>query len=250
MSPASNFLLVIPARCESQRLPAFLKELVEALREAPFTTRLQIVDDGSPEAEVLALKTALASLQSHPAVQLDPLLEQPTPLGKGSAIQTGWATATCERWLGFVDADGAVPPREVRETLEIIFHHPDPPDVFLAIREAKSCPVSRSKLRHLASRAFAFYAKCILGMPFYDPQCGFKVLQRSIWFSLQPPCQEDGFCFDLELLFRSKQAGACFEEIPIEWIAQPGGPFCPWRDGIMMLRRVYALRAKLRSRSA
>jgi len=53
-----------PCHSRFQRAPAiasFLTELVSTLSGAPFTTEIQIVDDGSPPAEQQALLLAVAT---------------------------------------------------------------------------------------------------------------------------------------------------------------------------------------------
>lgn len=87
-----RFLLVIPCFRESDRLPRFLRELVDSLQDAPYSCNILVVDDGSGDREQKAVLDLVGAVDSVKQMILPPLL-QPRNLGKGGAVRAGhWET--------------------------------------------------------------------------------------------------------------------------------------------------------------
>jgi len=243
-----DFFLVIPAYCEQHRLPAFLRELVEVLAGAPFTTSIQIVDDGSPVADREELLGAIESIPTYPPVGIAPMLGLDRHAGKGQAIRSGWASCVACRWLAFVDADGAIPAREVKRVLTDIWETSEQSDAgaFIAVRKAEGARrIQRHWLRGLGSRLFTVLINSLFRTRFRDTQCGFKVVQHSAWKLIQPQCIEKGFCFDIELLALLGKVPAAVREIPIDWQERAGGHVHVVRDGTAALIQALRLRRRL-----
>ena len=77
-----------------------------------------------------------------------------------------------------------------------------------------------------------------------DTQCGFKLFRGSIAQDLFSVACVDGYAFDLELLYVARQRGYRLAEVPINWVDQPGSKVHPWRDGLVMLQELLAIRKR------
>lgn len=245
--PVEKLLLVIPAFRESGRLPAYIRELLPALAAAAWTTRLRIVDDGSGPEEVDRLRQLLAAVPPSgnvATVALDVLAKN---RGKGAAIRHGWAAATDETVLGFVDADGSIPAGEVVRSVSWLFEQPTRPAVFGSRVKMLGRTVHREAFRHYVGRVFATIASEGLRVPVYDSQCGLKLVPRPAYEQIKRDLCEDGFCLDLEVLVELRRCGCPVVEFPIDWHDEPGSRVRVFRDGWRMIRAVARLRRRQRS---
>jgi glycosyltransferase involved in cell wall biosynthesis len=239
---ATDFLLVIPAYRESNRLPPYLRELVAVLAPAPFQTEILIVDDGSPPDEHGKLLNALTQGSFGSCRVAAPLL-LPTNQGKGRAILHGWRSASEAAWFGFLDADGAIPSYEVLRLLKMALSldAAHPPCLWASRIRLLGRKIDRTLTRHLLGRIFATLVTKAIGLPTYDTQCGFKLIPHACYQKIGPLLEEPRFCFDIELLLAVDHAGSGVLEIPIDWRDVPGGHVHPVRDGIAMLSRLPAI---------
>lgn len=240
-----SFLLVIPAYRESARLPTYLNELAATLAEAEPDIALLIVDDGSGSEEQSALLEAIKSHEraGRPRL-LKPLLLAHNQ-GKGAAVRLGWSEGLlCKDadWVGFVDADGAIPAGEVRRLIEMAADRADRPVLFASRVLMLGRRVERSLIRHLIGRLFATLIGNIICPTVYDSQCGFKLLPTEVWRRIAADLRESGFAFDVELLAALRKNGSLIEEVPIDWFDRPGSKVHLFRDGWRMLRAVFRIR--------
>ena len=114
MSP-SLVHLVIPAYNEGRRLPVYLPQLCEALAKASFPWRITVVDDGSREDDSRKMRECVRLCGPHLRFH-----RLPVNVGKGGAVYTGWDLDCESEWLGLLDADGSIPPREVLRLLSYL----------------------------------------------------------------------------------------------------------------------------------
>jgi dolichyl-phosphate beta-glucosyltransferase len=237
---AAEFLLVIPAFRESKRLPAFFKSLVSELDGAPFTASLLVVDDGSGPEEQAFLKQLLEEMRPGTRLSLE-LLLLPENLGKGGAIRVAWNGAPNRQyeWIGFVDADGAVPASEVSRVLSLVVEQRGNGASYFASRvRMLGRAIRRNPVRHLAGRVFASIVGTFIDSEVYDSQCGFKVIRSPDYHLIADRLHESGFCFDVELLAALRAVGAKVIEIPIDWADVSGSKLHFMRDAWRMLLAV------------
>jgi len=236
-----DFLLVLPAFRELQRLPPYLASLVEALARAPFTTEVLVVDDGSPPEEQKALRAAVQGHSTGNCEVLDPLLLPKNGL-KGDAILAGWRSRPAT-WLAFADADGATSAGEVRRVLEELKAlDPAQQQAHFAVREAGgSARVRRTAVRRILSMLFSRLAGLALRTKPMDFQCGFKVIPGTFLPPAADSLQGRGLCFDLALFLALRSAGVQVRPVPIGWTDQPGGRVSPWRNGPGLIAGLWSL---------
>lgn len=243
-------LLVIPAYRESARLPPFLVLLLQSLDERRIDCDVQVVDDGSGELEIARLRSAIIGLiQEH--TRLLPLILLHKNRGKGGAVRAGLKNASRYEWVGFVDADGAIPVSEVCRILSLVKVSPSPPRALFGCRiKMLGRSIERSALRHLFGRAFASFVGPMINSQVYDSQCGLKLIPACVYRQIEPWLEEDGFCFDVEWIAALMAIDWPIEEIPIDWVDQPGSKVSLLTDTYRMLLGVRRIQRRLKVRSS
>lgn len=235
--------VVIPAFNEGDRLPPYLDHLVRlGLVHDASPVELIVVDDGSAPAHasrhrrcVEEAGARLARAGSRHAVRL---VASPANQGKGSAIRLGWDAADpASSWLGFLDADGAIPADEFWRLVGLLG---DGHDLLAGSRILMAGrTIRRSAFRHVQGRVFATLAERAFRFGFYDTQCGIKFVRAAALRPHLGVLRERGWLLDVEVLALLQQRRARMREEPIDWI-DPGGTKV--RFGIDALRMMAGLR--------
>ena len=167
--------------------------------------------------------------------------------GKGYAVRRGVAVSS-GRVVAFMDADGATPVCELGRLAEPIFR--GRADIVVGSRRMAGAVVADDQplFRRLIGRAFARHAQVVLGLKLRDTQCGFKVFDGDVARELFKGLLCDGFAFDLEVLTEAREHGLRILECGVDWHDVRGSTVRPLRDGIRMLRAVWKIRGRLKSR--
>ncbi len=167
--------------------------------------------------------------------------------GKGQAVYLGWAGVEREEFLAFADADGAVGPDEVVRVLRRIADDPQAAGKLFAgsrIEDADT-RVERHFLRQLTGTLFRILVKSLFGLPIEDTQCGFKVLPRPFFQNYKSVLVESGFAFDLELLYRAREAGLELVPVAVNWKEVKGGHMTAGKS-IRLILNTLGLRRRLK----
>jgi glycosyltransferase involved in cell wall biosynthesis len=219
-------VIVIPFFDEEKRMDA--PRLV-ALAKSRASISLLLVDDGSRDGTRARLHELAAATDGKAEV-----LGLDANGGKGEAVRRGLLQAM-DHGAGIVayaDADLATPPAEVVRLVELLAED-GALDVVVASRVLMvGRHIERRAWRHYLGRAFATLAANILRTPFYDTQCGAKVLRATpaVRVALADPFVSR-WAFDVELLGRLLVGVddappvplARMREVPLEeWIDVPG----------------------------
>ncbi len=243
--------LVVPAYRESRRLPALVARWAElALAEHAHAIELIVVDDGSPaaelEAERAAVEAAARRVAEAGASHRIRLVAADRNAGKGTAVRRGWSLAhPGARWLGFVDADGAVSADEVWRLTRMLADDP-PVDVLAATRiRMAGRVIERSLVRHLQGRVFATIVEQLYHLGFYDTQCGAKFFRGGCLRPILPLLAEDRWLLDVEVLAILARGGARMVEQPIDWCDPGGSKVIPFVDPLRMGLRLWTMRRRL-----
>ncbi len=235
-----DFLLAIPCYRENERLPPFLEELVNALQSRAFRTRIQIVDDGSPEPDRSQFIAWVERFrESRSELVAAPLAYQKNR-GKGYAIRSAWKEASA-RFFAFIDADGSISGPEAAEIMQGAYEAKQDKCLYLATRDNSSSPVSRSALRKLISHLFNLSLRLRYDIEISDTQCGFKIIPNAFHESWKDHFYQERFAFDIELLLKAKESGLVLEEIPVRWIEKSAGKL-RFSDGISLFWNVWTKR--------
>src|SRR5919197_2275452 len=170
-------------------------------------------------------------------------------LGKGGVIAETFMRSDADL-VGFVDADGATPPRELLRLAEAARRV----DGAIASRRhpASLLPARRPLAREITSAGFAGTVRMLMRLPYLDTQCGAKVLRREVVRDVLPHLAARDLLFDVDLLAAANERGWRVVEIPTVWIDQAGSRVRAVADSRRMgtsLLRLW-LRRRVRARRA
>jgi len=247
-SPIISF--VIPALNEGGRLPGFLDAIGRHLAgpgREDAAIEIIVVDDGSRPDHLQMHRDAVSRLAAvlvgrpHRAI----LCELATNRGKGEAIRRGWASSSSDaEWVGFVDADGAVPANELMRLTRMLASCEC--DVLAGSRiRMAGRTIHRSPFRHLQGRLFATFVEWMLELGFYDPQCGVKFFRAATLRRCLNSLEERTWLLDVEILSLIQRQGGRAREEPIDW-SDPGGSKLSFgSDPMKMFFGLWKLRRRL-----
>lgn len=206
-------LVIIPTYTESESLPSLIKRLRRAVPAAD----VLVADDNSPDGTG-DLADAIA--ESDSAVHV---LHRPGKAGLGAAYLAGfaWGLARDYEVLVEMDADGSHRPEELPRLLDQI----PPADVVLGSRWVTGgSVVNWPASRRLLSRGGSLYTRLALGIPTRDATGGFRAYRASALRALDlASVESNGYCFQIDLLWRALQRGLVVREVPITFVEREAG---------------------------
>ncbi len=230
--------LVIPAKNEARRLPAYLTTVQRYLRRADLEGHeVIVVDDGSIDG----LADSVAHLASGwPELVL---LRHVASRGKGAAIRTGFMAAQ-GRYLLFADADGATPIDE-----ELRLRHAIDAGADLAVGSrlmtGHAVRCHRAWSRRAAGWVFARLVHSMFPISVQDTQCGFKMFRKEVGKCLSEASTEDGYLFDIQALALAERWKLKVVELPVRWRDVPGSKVNLIRDAYSMALGIRRVRRKM-----
>ncbi len=196
--------VVIPAKDEEHRIGRTLDRLVAASPGLGITEVI-VVDDGSSDRTAAIVREA----GQHPAPEVR-LVQHEVNRGKSASLRTGMQAATGDV-IALFDADLSVGPEHLADALALIEAGADV--VTGRRREREGQPL----VRRLGSRAFRFLQRSIVGLPFVDTQCPFKVMRREAMEAVVPHLFVERWNFDVEFLVVAMRQGFDVRELLVEW---------------------------------
>ncbi len=188
---------------------------------ASIAATLQQVARHAPDCDVLVVDDA--STDGTPAVvQADRrfgrevhLLQRPRKDGLGNAYREGFRWALERRYDAVVqmDADLSHP----AETLPDLLSALTEVDVAVGSRYVAGGRVDRwSRSRRILSQGANLYARSVLGLATRDATAGFKALRASAIHEVGAlETTSNGYCFQIETIWRAERAGLRVRELPI-----------------------------------
>ena len=221
---AGRTLIVVPCYNEEHRLNTL------AFQEFLATCKgigLCFVDDGSRDLTARVLNS-IRDAAPHAAE----VVVLPNNVGKAEAVRRGVAHCL-EReeasHVGFWDADLATPLNEIPRFLREFELRPELQLVCGSRVLRMGADISRSPLRHYTGRFFATAASVTLRLPFYDTQCGAKILTSGLAARVFGQPFLSPWLFDVELIARivalegREEAQQVILEVPLSTWVDPGG---------------------------
>ena len=235
MLPA--FSLVIPAFNEAERIGQSLQTAFAYLQTASPGSEVIVVNDGSTDATSEIVREVFAAQNAISAR----LLEHFPNRGKGAAVREGLLAAKKPIGL-FSDADLSTPMDEAPKLIEPI--GAGELDVAFGSRALDRSLIGHRQpwRREQGGRVFNLIVRLATGLPFWDTQCGFKAFRLDVFRPILQAAKTDGFGFDVELLYRAREAHLRMKEIPVRWNHNEGSKVSFARDSVRMLREIAALR--------
>ena len=211
--------LVIPCYNEADRLNQ--ASFVEFSKQNPDIGFL-FVNDGSTDITASLITSMIKRAGSRMK-----LLDLPENSGKAEAIRSGVLQALAESpvgYIGYWDADLATPLDAIHDLIGAASEVPARRFVCGSRIRRMGARIERRWLRHYFGRIFATVASNVLDLPFYDTQCGAKLIERDLAAQIFGRPFISRWLFDLELIARiietlgRPEACRTIYEVPLrEW---------------------------------
>ena len=210
---SGGVLVIIPTYNESESLPGVIGRVRASVPDAD----ILVADDNSPDGTG-RLADGLAASDPHIHV-----LHRPGKEGLGQAYLAGfaWGLERGYEVLVEMDADGSHRPEELPRLLAQIPHS----DVVLGSRwvpggAVVNWPVSR----RILSQGGSLYTRLALGIPTRDATGGYRAYRASALAELDlATVDSNGYCFQIDLLWRALQRGLVVREVPITFVEREVG---------------------------
>jgi glycosyltransferase involved in cell wall biosynthesis len=235
--------IIIPAYNEASRISFVLDSIGQYIAsQAPVKmedkcekTEVIVVCDGSSD------NTADLVSQRQKNDTWLKLISYQDNKGKGYAVRTGMKTSRGEIAV-FMDADGSTPISELDKFISLI--KSGVADIVIGSRRMRDSHISIRQpfFRWWLGRAFSIHNRFVLGIPFLDTQCGFKVFRGDRAREIFSETHCDGFAFDLEILLIAREKKMIVLEKGVEWKDDRHSKVSPIKDGLRMLKAAWELR--------
>ncbi len=234
--PEPSLLLLIPAYNEEARIEPVLRDYARFFREN-YHGKFQIIVilNGCRDNTLGVIQRVAKDFLSVS------YLDFPEAIGKGGALIEGLKLAPFADLIGYVDADGATPPRAFLDLVKKI----GAADCVIGSRWLPGAVIHQSQAgnRQFASRVFHFIVQLLFWMNIRDTQCGAKVMKRVVVEKIHPTLRIADMAFDINLLYSIKRAGFNILEVPTEWTDQAGSKVVLGRSSLTMF--LSAVRVRL-----
>jgi glycosyltransferase involved in cell wall biosynthesis len=239
-----QYSIIVPAYNERKRIGETLERILDHLKQQQWSAEVVVVDDGSRDDTPQIISKFAAE---HPQVRL---LQNPGNQGKGYAVRNGMLNAKGKVLL-FTDADLSSP---ISEASKLFAALEQGADVAIGSRWLDpSLQFQRQSLkRQIMSRAFNFFLRAVLAVPYRDTQCGFKAFTRRAAETIFPLQRITRWGFDAEIIYLAHRAHLQVVEVPVAWGHDERSTIHPWRDGLRMGKdtlkvRWYSMTGKYRA---
>lgn len=211
--PIEPVLVVIPTYNERENLTPILERLHKALPDV----NALVVDDGSPDGTgELADKLAADDPRIH-------VLHRTEKAGLGAAYVAGfrWGLERDYATIVEMDADGSHAPEDLPRMLDAL----GDADLVLGSRYVPGgSVVNWPKRREILSRAANLYSRLALGMKIREYTAGFRAYRRQVLEKLElDEIASRGYCFQIDLAWRTANAGFDVVEVPITFTEREFG---------------------------
>ncbi|GAA3010265.1 polyprenol monophosphomannose synthase [Actinokineospora diospyrosa] len=206
-------LVVIPTYNERENLEPIVRRLHAVLPDA----HALVVDDGSPDGTGdLADELAAADERVH-------VLHRTEKAGLGAAYIAGfgWALERDYAVIVEMDADGSHAPEDLPRLLAALPNA----DLVLGSRYVPGGKVVNWPWhREFLSRGGNLYARLALGAKPKDITGGYRAFRREVLEKLKlNTVASQGYCFQIDLAWRTIEAGFTVREVPITFAERERG---------------------------
>ena len=206
-TPSDRTLVIIPTYNEIENLPL----IVGRVRKARPDVHVLVVDDGSPDgtgdlADALAAQDPTHLYVMHRTAK--------DGLGAAYLAAFAWGLQRGYSVLVEMDADGSHAPEQLYRLLDAIDAGAD---VAIGSRYVDGGTVRNWPWRRLVlSRTANTYARVLLGVGINDITAGYRAYRREVLEKIDLSAVDSkGYCFQVDLTWRSISNGFTVVEVPI-----------------------------------
>ncbi|ORA16973.1 dolichol-phosphate mannosyltransferase [Mycobacterium angelicum] len=205
--PSQRVLVIIPTFNERENLPLIHRRVKDACPDV----HVLIVDDNSPDgtgqlADELAQADAGRTHVLHRTVK--------NGLGAAYLEGFGWGLSRDYSVLVEMDADGSHAPEQLYRLLEAVDAGAD---LAIGSRYVYGGTVRNWPWRRLAlSKTANTYSRLALGVGVHDITAGYRAYRREVLEAIDlDGVDSKGYCFQIEMTWRTVNAGFIVVEVPI-----------------------------------
>ncbi|MEV4558587.1 polyprenol monophosphomannose synthase [Kitasatospora sp. NPDC049285] len=208
-----RILVIIPTYNEAENVETIVSRARAAVPEA----HVLVADDNSPDGTG-KLADQLAADDDHVRV-----LHRKGKEGLGAAYLAGftWGIEHGYDVLVEMDADGSHQPEELPRLLTALHGA----DLVLGSRWVPGgAVVNWPKSRLLLSKGGSTYSRLMLGVPIRDVTGGYRAFRKETLLGLgMDQVASQGYCFQVDLAWRTVKAGFKVAEVPITFVEREHG---------------------------
>ncbi|MDT9682971.1 polyprenol monophosphomannose synthase [Streptomyces sp. TRM76323] len=206
-------LVIIPTYNEADNVAA----IISRVRASVPGAHVLVADDNSPDGTG-KIADELADSDDHVHV-----LHRAGKEGLGAAYLAGFAWGIERGYdvLVEMDADGSHQPEELPRLLAAL----DGADLVLGSRWVPGGKVVNwPRSREFLSRGGSLYSRVLLGVPIKDVTGGYRAFRRRTLEGLgMERVASQGYCFQVDLAWRTVRAGFRVAEVPITFVEREHG---------------------------
>lgn len=210
-----SLLLLIPAYNEEERIEPMLREYGPYFQERyQGKSQLVVVLNGCRDNTKGVVERVA---KDFPSISF---LDFPDRIGKGGALIEGLKLAPLADVIGYVDADGASPPRAFHNLVRRLGEA----DCVIGSRWLPGAVLHQAQpwARRFTSRCFHLVVEGLFLMHIKDTQCPCKAMRRVVVERIHSSLRIADLAFDVNLLVSAKLAGFRILEVPTEWTDKTG----------------------------
>jgi dolichol-phosphate mannosyltransferase len=202
---SGRVVVIVPTYNERENLPLILDRIFAAVGGVD----VLVVDDGSPDGTGgIANQRAAADSRVH-------VMHRTAKNGLGAAYLAGfdWALSRGYDVIVEMDADGSHAPEQLLRLLGAVAHA----DLVIGSRYVPGgSVVNWPASRQLLSRGANLYARLALGSKLHDMTAGYRAYRADTLRALRlSDVASQGYCFQVDLAWRTIRAGLRVAEVPI-----------------------------------
>ena len=197
--------LVVPFFNEEKILSEKINEIHKYLKKNFKDFELILVDDGSVDSSNQIAKSTIANLNNVS------LITSKVNMGRWNAIRKGLQEAK-GKIQGYLDVDLEIKLEYIPPALKIL----NAADIVIASKFASGAKVQTPALRKISSFFFNLLVNLILHTGLTDHQAGFKFFRKEVLDNILKLSQQDGWLWDIEILYLAKKKRYTVVEIPIK----------------------------------
>jgi dolichol-phosphate mannosyltransferase len=208
-----RILVIVPTYNEREALPLIVERIRASVPEAD----ILVADDNSPDGTG-AIADSLAASDVHVQV-----MHRHGKEGLGAAYIAGftWGLQNGYDVLVEMDADGSHQPEQLPRLLDALRGA----DLVLGSRWIPGGGTENwSKGREVLSRGGNAYTRAMLGVPIHDATGGYRAFRADTLRRLDlHTVASQGYCFQVDLAWRTVQRGLTVKEVPITFVERSVG---------------------------